>query len=210
MRVGRQRPPRRDVVALPTLSRYTWLTWLAIGGAYLLDRRVPALGPVDFAFPATMNAIQPAGTPMACLPDDPAAGRAGALVLPHGAALRRHLREVAGAHLDEVFKACRGLVGRGMPVLWAMATDQATAALWRVGRSSRGDTWAADAAIGVLPGVTPPFVGEGRFERASTGGGPVRRRQTCCRYLTMGGQACACCPRCAQGRPIRQPVRGSG
>ncbi|MCT2589373.1 (2Fe-2S)-binding protein [Streptomyces sp. N2-109] len=97
-----------------------------------------------------------------------------------------------------------------------MACDELTDAVRHLGRVLEVPRTAADAAAALLPGGTPPFVGDAGFGPRSAadgqaadgqagggqasggqaGGEPPRTRVGCCLYYTLRpAELCAGCPR---------------
>jgi hypothetical protein len=173
-------------------------------------RRVPMLRPGDLAFrlaaPRPLAESVALLTPeFACLPDDPAAGRAGVTVVADEAALGALLRARFAGHAAKFVPAFAATMGRrlGRRTLWAAATDALDQALWVAGRDlgdeARG---VADAAL-VLPAPIAPLTAGSTLRPARTPAECTpdtrwtRRRESCCfHYVLIAGDGeCRTCPR---------------
>jgi FhuF-like iron-sulfur protein len=188
-----------------------YLTVPAKTGALLLRtaRRVPALGPADLAvrFAGGVpwpSAVAVLGAGFACLPGDPAAGSAAALVLPDERALAGVLRGRYTAHVRTFLRAFTAVetpaLGRHAPgrhALWAWATDALDGACWRVGQSLRDEAGGVADATLVLPAAIAPLTSASTLRPDPATGGWTRRRASCCFHyvLQRGMGSCATCPR---------------
>ncbi len=182
------------------LKGYLWRVLAPVVAAFLLERRVPDLGPGSVAlrfdgrgFPADL-AVD--GT-FAALPDDPGAGHPSALVVASEEDLSRYLGErFAGAHLPGLLAALRPRARRGLGALREMAVDAVADAFLIVGQGLGREEEAVGLAEGVLAGPSPLsgstnyFVVE-RGGRRETG----RVRNACCLYYRLERDACLTCPR---------------
>lgn len=186
------------------LKSYLWRVLAPVVAAFLLERRVPDLGPQSVAlrfdergFPADLAV---SGT-FAALPDDQRAGHPGALVLASEEDLSRYLGErFAGAHLPGLLDALRPRTRRGIVPLRKMAVDAVADAFLIVGqglgREGEALGLAEEALAGALagpstlPGATNYFSVERDGRRETS-----RVRNACCLYYRLGRDACLTCPR---------------
>ncbi|MGW4810667.1 (2Fe-2S)-binding protein [Kitasatospora cineracea] len=189
-------PTRPDVTAGFSLHRYAWPVALAFTLPWLLERRVPLLPPSRVSINRTTGELtaRPAG--FHCLPDDPAADRPGARVVPDRPALDAALRTALAEHFAPVLDSFRPLVRRGPRTLWALVTDDVVDGLWYAA-GLLGEEPAAVAALEALltgDAAAAPFVGTPGFRAG--GGGLARTRVSCCLYYTVRpAELCASCPR---------------
>lgn len=197
------------------LKGYLWRVLAPVVAAFLLERRVPDLGPGSVAlrfdergFPADL-ALDGA---FAALPEDPGAGHPGALVLPSEEDLSRYLGErFAGAHLPGLLAALRPRTRRGLGALRGMGVDAVADAFLIVGQSLERGEEAVRLAEGVfagpspLSGTTNYFVVE-RDGRRETG----RVRNACCLYYRLGRDACLTCPRDVRVEKTGEASGGGG
>ncbi|MCC9310452.1 iron-sulfur protein [Kitasatospora sp. RB6PN24] len=193
------RAPRPDVAAGFWLHRYAWPVCLLFTLPWLLQRRVPLLGPEQLACrhqplggPAELSLLESCSTGFACLSDDPAADSPGALVLPGQGALDATLRRVVAAQLGPLFRAFGPELRRGPRTLWGLATDELVEGLWFAAGLLGEEARAVAALSELLP--AEPFTGAADFRADGTG---LRRtRVSCCLFYTLRpDQPCAGCPR---------------
>jgi len=182
------------------LKSYLWRVLAPTVASFLLERRVPDLGPESVAlrfdargFPADL-AVDGA---FAALPDDPGAWHPSALVLPSEKDLSRYLGErFAGSLLPGLLAALRPRTRRGMGVLREMAVDAVADAFLIVGQGLGREGEAVGLAEEVLTGPSPLsgttnyFVVERDGRRETS-----RVRNACCLYYRLGRDACLTCPR---------------
>jgi hypothetical protein len=205
--------PRPDVAAGFWLHRYTWPLCLLFTLPWLLQERVPLLGPEQLACrhrshggPAELAVLSAGGGAngsanggdgagagrFGCLHGDPAAGHPDALVLPDRSALDDLLRRTVAAQLEPLFGAFGPQMRRGSGTLWGLATDELVEGLW-FAAGLLGEEARAVAALGeLLP--AEPFAGAAGFR---TEGAVLRRsRVSCCLFYTLRpDRLCAGCPR---------------
>nr|WP_106437898.1 (2Fe-2S)-binding protein [Kitasatospora sp. SID7827] len=213
-------PSRPDVTAGFSLHRYAWPVALAFTLPWLLERRVPLL-PVDrVSINRTTGELtaRPAG--FHCLPDDPAAGRPDALVVPDRPALDAALRTALAEHFTPLLAAFRPAVRRGPRTLWALVTDDVVDGLWYAAGLLGEEPRAVAELTALLTGdaAAAPFVGTPGFREpdASDSEAPTptptqapteaptqaaipartRTRVSCCLYYTVRpAELCVSCPR---------------
>ncbi|OKJ08214.1 (2Fe-2S)-binding protein [Kitasatospora sp. CB01950] len=189
-------PSRPDVTAGFSLHRYAWPVALAFTLPWFLERRVPAL-PVDrISINRTTGELTARPTAFHCLPDDPAAGRPDALVVPDRPALDAALRTALADHLAPVLDAFRPRVRRGPRTLWALVTDDVVDGLWYLSTLLDEEPRAVAELTALLPGdaSSAPFVGTPGFRRE--GGHRTRTRVSCCLFYTVRpAEPCFSCPR---------------
>jgi len=168
-------------------------------------RRVPSLAPENLAFRLDPVHCRPAEVALLdggfrCLPSDPAAGVAGATVLPDEPSLAAALRAEVARHGERFVATYRGASRFGRRTLWGAVTDALDRGVWHIAHR-RGDdaTGAADAAA-VLPCRLAPYTSGSTIRAVRDGSGLVRwtrTRQSCCFYYKLPGVAgpCSTCPR---------------
>ena len=185
------------------LKGYLWRVLAPAVAAFILERRVPDLGPESVAlrfdgrgFPVDL-AVDGV---FAALPDDPGAGHPGALVLTSEKDLSRYLGErFAGSHLPGLLAALGPRTRRGSSALRQMAVDAVADAFLIVGQGLGREGEAVNFAKEVLDGPSPLsgttnyFVVEGDGRRETS-----RVRNACCLYYRLGRDACLTCPRAAR------------
>ncbi|GLW52411.1 (2Fe-2S)-binding protein [Kitasatospora phosalacinea] len=189
-------PTRPDVTAGFSLHRYAWPVSLAFTLPWLLESRVPLLPPSRVSINRTTGELtaRPAG--FHCLPDDPAADRPDALVVPDRPALDAALRTALAEHFAPVLDAFRPLVRRGPRTLWALVTDDVVDALWYAAGLLGAEPPAVAALDALLTGdaSSAPFVGTPGFREQD--GALARTRVSCCLYYTVRpAELCVSCPR---------------
>jgi hypothetical protein len=193
-----------------TTAGYVMAWYLAVPGylAALLfhhERRVPSLRPEHLAFRKSRprphpDSIAVLDDTFVCLPDDPAAGTAGATVVASEKVLAAVLRGRFTAHAARFVSAFGGTVRFGRHTLWAAATDALDNSMWLAGRYGGDETAGVLDAQLLLPDRVEPLT-SGSTLRATTDehGRPgwTRRREACCfHYLMNAGQGvCTTCPR---------------
>lgn len=203
--------PRPDVAASFALHRYAFPAVLLITVPWFLHRRVPRL-PLDaVALEGTPAHLAVTVREFACLPDDPAATRPGARVVPDEAALRAEVRAAVAEHLGPLLEGFRPRMRRGARALWGVATDEITEGLWYLGHLLGDEEAARKAAERLLPGGTPPFARGASFRELTGPDGaalPTRDRASCCLFYTLRPEAtCVTCPRtCDTERVARLSV----
>ncbi|WKK25229.1 (2Fe-2S)-binding protein [Streptomyces olivoreticuli] len=190
---------RPDVVASFGLHRYAWPLCLLVTIPWFLCRRVVRLPVEAVSYHRVRGRMTARITEFACLAGDPAAARAGALVVADEEALRVRVREAVAEHLAPVLAAFRPRMRRGSRALWGMATDELAEGLWRMGRLLGEEGRAERELELLLPGSTPPYAGGAAF-RALTGPAGeslrTRDRASCCLFYTLRpDDTCLTCPR---------------
>lgn len=177
----------------------------ACTGAMLFHhaRRVPSLEPHRLAFRlecAWVGAIALRPGRFWCLPGDPDARHADAVVVPDEAALAGVLRRQVVAHAARFLRSYAPTVRFGRRTLWAAVTDVLDAGLLLAG-SSRGDLAAgvADARL-VLAERFEPLTSASSTRALVDEHGRThwtRQRGSCCFYYALPGvtRACITCPR---------------
>ncbi|MBV2355735.1 (2Fe-2S)-binding protein [Streptomyces sp. J2-1] len=194
-------PARPDVVASFALHRYAWPACLMITAPWFLERRVPRLPVTHLSYDRTAGRMAVRPGSFACLPDDPAAGLPGAVVVPDEEALRAEVRTAVADHLEPVLAAFGPRMRRRGRALWGMATDEIVESLWYVA-GRLGETEEARAMRELerlLPGSTRPYVGSAAFRELRGPDGravATRDRVSCCMFYTLRPEdTCASCPR---------------
>lgn len=190
---------RPDVIASFGLHRYAWPACLLVTIPWFLHRRVPRFPVSDVAYQRTLGRLAVHVTEFACLPDDPAAGRPGARVVPDEEALRVEVRAAVAEHLQPVLAGFGPRMRRGPRALWGMATDEIVESLWYVGHLLGEERRAMTELEALLPGATKPYVGKAAFRELTGPEGqalPTRDRASCCMFYTLRPQdTCVTCPR---------------
>lgn len=191
------------------LKGYLWRVLAPVAAVFLLERRVPDLGPKGVAlrfdgrgFPVDL-AVDGA---FAVLPDDPGAWHPHALVVSSEEDLACYLAErFAGAHLPGLLAALRPRTRRGSGALQQMAVDAVADALLIVGQGLGREGEAVGFAEEVLAGPSPLsgktnyFVVERDGRRETS-----RVRNACCLYYRLGRDACLTCPRATQAEKTNE------
>ncbi|MET8471437.1 (2Fe-2S)-binding protein [Streptomyces sp. NPDC006422] len=192
-------PARPDVIASFGLHRYAWPACLLVTIPWFLHRRVPRFPVSDVAYQRTLGRLAVHVTEFACLPDDPAAGRPGARVVPDEEALRAEVRAAVAEHLQPVLAGFGPRMRRGPRALWGMATDEIVESLWYVGHLLGEERRAMTDLETLLPGATKPYVGKAAFRELTGPEGqalPTRDRASCCMFYTLRPEdTCVTCPR---------------
>ncbi|MEU4149277.1 (2Fe-2S)-binding protein [Streptomyces sp. NPDC026659] len=192
---------RPDVIASFGLHRYAWPLCLMITLPWFLHRRVPRLPAAHVAYHRTTSRMTLRPDAFACLPDDPAAGLPGAVVVADEETLRAEVRAAVAEHLEPVLGAFGPRMRRRGRALWGMATDEIVEGLWYVaGLLGEGEESRAMRELErLLPGATKPYAGSAAFrELTAPDGAPVstRDRVSCCMFYTLRpAEACDTCPR---------------
>ncbi|MFF0295831.1 iron-sulfur protein [Kitasatospora sp. NPDC004614] len=189
-------PTRPDVTAGFSLHRYAWPAALAFTLPWFLERRVPVLPVERVSINRATGELTARPTAFHCLPDDPAADRPNALVVPDRPALDAALRTALADHLAPVLHAFRPRVRRGPRTLWALATDDVVDGLWYLA-TLLGEEPRAVAELTALltaDASSAPFVGPPGFREE--GGHRTRTRVGCCLFYTVRpAEPCFSCPR---------------
>ncbi|MFI5986911.1 (2Fe-2S)-binding protein [Streptomyces sp. NPDC051555] len=190
---------RPDVIATFGLHRYAWSACLLITVPWLLARRVPHLPPDRVAHHRSEGRMSIEVERFACLPDDPAAGLPGALVVPDEEALRAQVRAAVAEHLGPVLEGFGPRTRRGRRALWGLVTDGVVESLWYVG-DLLGEERRAMAELDLLlPGGSAPYTGGSGFRTLTGPAGeelPTRDRASCCFFYTIRpDDTCTTCPR---------------
>jgi hypothetical protein len=203
---------RPDVVASLGLHRYAWPACLLFTVPWFLLRRVPRMpaGRVSFLRSRGRMTVRP--REVVCLPDDPAATRAGARAVPDEEALRAELRAAVAEHLAPVLAGFGPRMRRGPHALWGMATDEIAEGLWYAGHLFGEERRAVAELDLLLPGATAPFAGGSSFRYLTGPGGEALRtrdRASCCLHYTLRPEdTCVTCPRtCDADRIARLTAR---
>ncbi|MGW0084988.1 (2Fe-2S)-binding protein [Streptomyces sp. NPDC003393] len=190
---------RPDVVASFGLHRYAWPACLLVTVPWFLHRRVPRLPVTHVSYDRTAGRMAVRPTAFACLPDDPAAARPGALVVPDEEALRVEVRAAVAEHLEPVLAAFGPRMRRRGRALWGTATDEIVEGLWYVARLLGEEGRAMRELELLLPGATRPYAGSAAFRELTGPDGeavPTRDRVGCCMFYTVRPEdTCATCPR---------------
>ncbi|MFJ3927422.1 (2Fe-2S)-binding protein [Streptomyces sp. NPDC090022] len=192
-------PGRPDVVAGFGLHRYAWPVCLLFTVPWFLHRRVPRLPADAVALHRTRGRLSVRVESFACLPDDPAAGLPGALVVADEEALRARVRDAVAEHLAPVAEGFAPRMRRGRRAVWGMLTDDVAEGLWYVGGLlGEGDRARAELDL-LLPGGTAPYTGGSGFRTLHAPDGselPTRDRAGCCLFYTIRpADTCITCPR---------------
>lgn len=182
------------------LKGYLWRVLAPVVAAFLLERRVPDLGPGSVALRFDGLGL-PAGLAVdgtfAALPEDPGAWHPSALVLPSEEDLSRYLgKRLAGEHLPGLLAALRPRTRRGPGALREMAVDAVADAFLIVGQSLGREDEAIGLAEEALSGPSP-FSGNTNYLVVERDGRreTSRVRNACCLYYRLGRDACLTCPR---------------
>ncbi|MET8975151.1 (2Fe-2S)-binding protein [Streptomyces sp. NPDC004539] len=201
---------RPDVVASFGLHRYSWPACLLFTIPWFLHRRVPRFPVTHVSYDRTDGMRLAVRTPVsfACLPDDPAAGRPGAVVVPDEEALRAELRAAVAEHHEPLLAGFGPRMRRRGRALWAMVTDEIVEGVWYVA-ALLGDEEKERARRELellLPGTTKPYVGTAAFRELTGPDGeslPTRDRASCCMYYTIDADdPCVTCPRTCDAERI--------
>ncbi|MFF3942472.1 (2Fe-2S)-binding protein [Streptomyces phaeofaciens] len=193
---------RPDVVASFGLHRYAWPACLLITVPWFLHRRVPRYPVTHVSYDRTGEVMRMAVRPpdsFACLPDDPAAGLAGARVVPDEEALRAEVRHAVAEHHEPVLAGFGPRARRRGRALWGMVTDEIVEGLWYVAQLLGEEDRARHELELLLPGATRPYVGTAAFRELTGPNGEAlatRDRASCCMFYTVRPEeACETCPR---------------
>ncbi|MFJ5231827.1 iron-sulfur protein [Kitasatospora sp. NPDC088391] len=189
-------PTRPDVTAGFSLHRYAWPAALAFTLPWFLEHRVPVLPTERVSINRATGELTARPTAFHCLPDDPAADRPDALVVPDLPALDAALRTALAEHLAPVLAAFRPRVRRGPRTLWALATDDVVDGLWYLATLLADEPRAVERLAALLPGDAgaAPFVGTPGFREED--GARTRTRVSCCLFYTVRpAEPCFSCPR---------------
>lgn len=204
------------VVASLFLKGYLWRLLSPAVAAFLLDRRLPDLGPrsVAFRFDEEGNAAETSflSPGFVALPDDQEAGHPDARVVPSEDGLLGLMRDgLAGDHLPALFDALRPRARRGRGAMWGMAVDACADAFAYVGRELGQEDEARAHAARLLSGPAPLSGPTNYFapEHAPESGAP-RMRNVCCLHYKLGGSACTSCPRALLSLERHPPEDGEG
>ncbi|MGH4024534.1 MAG: (2Fe-2S)-binding protein [Pseudonocardiaceae bacterium] len=165
-------------------------------------RRVPALQPSRLAFrfePGWVEAVALQPGRFWCLPDDPDAEHADAVVVPDDAALGAVLRREVVSHAAHFLRIYGPMVRFGRRTLWAAVTDGLDTGLLLAGRSfGSAQAGAADARL-VLAERFEPLTAASTICQVTDDRGRIhwtRRRGSCCFSYAMPDMGpCATCPR---------------
>ncbi|MFC8342962.1 (2Fe-2S)-binding protein [Streptomyces sp. NPDC057280] len=201
--------PRPDVAASRALHDYAWTVGMLMGGPWYLERRVPRIRPEDLRLDLASGTytINP-GSELACLADDPVAGRPGALTLPQEEQLRAQLRMALADHMRPLLAAIGPVARRRSRALWGMVSDDLVSALWYLGRMLGQEGAAIRAATEVLPVAVPPYPTGADFRHLAGADGrrhPTRTRTGCCMfYAIRPAEACSTCPRTGDAERLRR------
>lgn len=204
---------RPDVVASFGLHRYAWPACLLVTLPWFTHRRVPRIPVEDVSFHRGLGRLTLRVREFACLPDDPAATRPEARVVPDEAALRAEVLDSVAQHIGPVLDGFRARMRRGKRALWGMATDEIVEGLWYVahllGEESRG---MRELEL-LLPGTTRPYVGTAGFRELTGPDGealPTRDRASCCMFYTLRPEdTCVTCPRTCDADRVRKLTAAS-
>ncbi|MBA0052100.1 (2Fe-2S)-binding protein [Streptomyces sp. AJS327] len=201
-------PGRGDVVAGFGLHRYAWPLCLAITLPWFLSRRVPRLPAGNVAFHRESWHLSLRVDEFACLPDDPAAGRADARPVRDEEELRTAVREAVAEHLTPLLEAFRPRMRRGTSAMWGAVTDEITEGLWYVGGLLGEEPRAVAEAERLLPGKTAPYARGAAFRELTGASGErlrTRDRASCCLYYTLRpDETCVTCPRTCDTERVRR------
>lgn len=207
VRVGRgygtDDPP---VVGTMLLRSYLWRILAPAVAAFLTERRLPDLHAGNVAFRYDERGVLDlafAGSRLAALPDDLAAGHPDVVVVPTEDALLARMRDaLAESHLSVLIPALRGLrVRRGTRTLWLVAVDVISEAFMLVGRELDREIESRAFAERLLDGPLPLSGPTNYFiPKHSEASEMTRTRNVCCLYYKLGNGACATCPRVADRR----------
>ncbi|MFF8955530.1 (2Fe-2S)-binding protein [Streptomyces sp. NPDC014894] len=199
---------RPDVVASRALHGFLWSAVLLISGPWYLERRVPRLRPDQVRVSRTRSAYAVVPGAFSCLPDDPAAGLPGAVVVSGEESLRDELRTAVADHVRPVLAAIGPRLRRGPRALWGMVTDDLVSGIWYAGRMLGDEERAVRETGELLPGAVGPYPGGAAFRRLTGRDGqtyPTRDRMGCCLYYTIRpAEACATCPRTSDAERLRR------
>ena len=201
--------PRPDVAASRALHDYAWSVGLLMSGVWYLERRVPRIRPEDVRLDLASGVFKITPTSgLACLPDDPAAARPGARVVPHEESLRTELRTAVADHMRPLLSALGPYVRRRPRALWGMIADDLVSGIWYLGRTLGDEDAAVRAATALLPSAEAPFPGGADFRHLTGSDGrlhPTRTRMGCCLYYTVRpAEACSTCPRTCDAERLRR------
>ncbi|WP_062214168.1 (2Fe-2S)-binding protein [Streptomyces sp. NBRC 109706] len=211
-RVAYGRDARPDVVASFALHRYAWPAAVLFTLPYFLLRRVPRLAPEDVAIRRDPTRLTVRVSAFACLPDDPAAGLPGAVVVADEEALRAEVRRGASEHLGPLLDAFGPRMRRRARALWGVATDELAESLWYFGHLLNEEERAVRELGLLLPGNTAPFRADAGFrELTGPADEPLRTRDraSCCMFYTLRPEnTCVTCPRMCDSDRVRRLTAG--
>lgn len=193
--------PRREAMANFFFSGYSWLLTAVVVGAFLLDRRVPALDPAavmvrfdEGGYPVEMAVLSGHFT---TLPDDPAAGDPAVTIVPDRASLGLVVgREIEG-HLAPVVAVVRARAPLGTRALWLSVADSIA---WSVVHHLKGVASRDEVAVQVAAlthGAAFPWRGRtGVVEIEARGRRElfVERASCCLNCKLPSAEHCRTCP----------------
>ncbi len=210
-RVGRAyKTDDRAVMGTLFLRGYLWRILISAVAAFLIDRRLPGLGPENVALHFDENG-RAAGLAFversfAALPADRDAVHSDARVFATEDALLAWLRDQLEGHLTNHISSLRSLrVRRGTRVLWGAAVDVCAEAFMFVGRELRREGEACSLGGRLLAGPSPLSGPTNYFVLEYDGRSELTRvRNTCCLYYKVGDGACFTCPRISNEERLRR------
>ncbi|MFE4540532.1 (2Fe-2S)-binding protein [Streptomyces scopuliridis] len=204
---------RPDVVAGFAFHRYAWPACLLMTVPWFLHRRVPRLPVEAVSFQRALGRMTVRIDEFACLPDDPAATRPGARVVPDEEALRAEVRAAVADHLAPVLDGFAPRMRRGRRALWGMATDEIVEGLWYIAHLLGEERHAMAELERLMPGTTAPYVGTAGFRELTGPDGeslPTRDRASCCLFYTLRPEdTCVTCPRTCDNDRVRKLAVGA-
>ncbi|WP_409238155.1 (2Fe-2S)-binding protein [Streptomyces sp. PA5.6] len=205
---------RPDVIASFGLHRYAWPATLLITVPWFLQRRVPRFPVADVSFQRTLGRMAVRADGFACLPDDPAAARPDARVVPDEEALRAEVRASVAEHLGPLLDGFGPRMRRRSRALWSVATDEIVEGLWYVAHLLGEEQRAMTELERLLPGATKPYVGTAGFRELTGPNGeslPTRDRASCCMFYTLRpDDTCVTCPRTCDAERVARLSADAG
>ncbi len=186
--------PSRQVASALAFKAYSWAVLEPVVTAWVSRQRVP-----DFSVALTAVHLAPDGYEVAVttervwvLANDPLAGSAGAIVVPHEAALLDALRRtLVEGHLAPAVEAFRRVRGGGPRPLWGSVAQSLCYP------ASVAEVPDPRAAVDALLSVLGPEVADLVEVAELNEGGrwrPSLFRRTCCYYYTVpSGEVCSTC-----------------
>lgn len=205
--------PDKRVHGCGLFSSYAWLMVTSALACYLLDRRVPDLAPEGIAFRTLkhasgedLNQLRYLRARFYCLPADPAAGSADAMVVADEAALQAKFHQQVEAYLPPVMQLIQANTGYLQRAMWGQVSDWVIGAAIEYTRLSRQpcqlDLFITQFAkrdgspIKQSRGSVIPL----HFDHPTTGEPclePMLDRTSCCqwyRFPEAKGDRCGTCP----------------
>jgi hypothetical protein len=214
--------PYKSVHGYGLYGHYGWLIVYSALMCYLLDRRLPVISPDAIAYRSCKHEsgedlieVRFFRPSFFCLPGDPHASDADAIIVPNEARLRELFHEQMDVYMTPAIQLIHNHTGYGQHAMWSQASDWVIGAILeyirRAGRHDELDTLISQFAkregspLNRRNGVIPVH-----FEDPSTGGTCteyITDRASCCqwhRFPDAQGDRCSTCPGLARNERIER------